>query len=36
LGVPPSLEAEIEEALDQEFEKIEPNEDDGLFRKIRN
>ena len=36
LGVPPSLEAEIEEALDQEFEKIEPNEDDGLLRKFRN
>ena len=36
LAVPPSLEAEIGEALDQEFEKIEPNEDDGLFRKISN
>ena len=29
-------EAEIEEALDQEFEIIEPNEDNGLLRKIRN
>ena len=36
LDVPPSLEAEIEEALDQEFEIIEPNEDNGLLRKIRN
>ena len=36
LAVPPSLESEIQEALDQGFKKIEPNEDDGLLRKIRN
>ena len=36
LDIPPSLEAEIEESLNQEFETIESDEDDGLFRKIHN
>jgi hypothetical protein len=36
LDVPPSLEAEIKESLNQEFETIESDEDDGLFRKIHN
>lgn len=36
LDVPSSLEAEIQESLDQEFEIIESDEDDGLLRKIHN
>ena len=35
LEIPPSIEQEISEVLDQELELVE-TEDDGLLRKIRN